>query len=203
MNNSIKTQFGKIKVDEVRKSNFGKADIAIIRQKIKTTYPGSKSGNSFTDSLFNDNEFGEGKSYVSSRVTFLKVPKGTTEEEVQKKLDNYPDARIYRIMSLDYKNVMTDEQKIAIDQGISNKTYEEYEASLRAKNPSTNEDLMYNGKVFYRATYFSTTNVEDIDLRDEEYNNFTVRTEQSERKRIQLSPSQTTIKQIETAFDEF
>jgi len=164
--NGIKTQFAAIKVDEVKRSSFGKVNIAVLRQKVKTTYPASRAGNSMSDSLFAQNDFkAVGKEYINDRVTFIKVPLEATKETVQAKLDKLPDARIYRIMSSQLEDVMTDEQKKAIEEGISSKSMEEYEKTMKAINPENGQPLMNNGEVFYRALYFSSTNVEDIDLR--------------------------------------
>jgi len=174
MANEIKREYSKITVDEVR-TGLGNTDIAILRQKVRDTYPAARGGNSMTDALFNSNEFGaNGQQYVSDRVTFIKVPKGSTKEQVQAKLDGLPNARLYRVMSLDYKRVMTDEQIRSVEEGFGSKSYAEYEQSLRAKNPDTGEDLKFQGKPFYRAIYFSKTPVEDVDLRSEEYVNFNV-----------------------------
>lgn len=165
--NGIKTQFAAIKVDEVKRSSFGKVNIAVLRQQVKTTYPASRAGNSMSDSLFAQNDFkAVGKEYINDRVTFIKVPLEATVETVQAKLDKLPEARIYRIMSSNFQDVMTDEQKEAVDKGISSKTMEDYEKSLKAINPSTGQPIMNNGEVFYRSLYFSSTNVEDIDLRN-------------------------------------
>ena len=173
-NNAIKTEYSKITVDEVR-NGIGNTDIAILRQKVRQTYPAARGGNSMTDALFSTDEFGgNGQQYISERVTFIKVPKSATKEQVQAKLDATPNARLYRIMSLDFKKVMTDEQIRSVEEGWGSKSYEEYEESLRAKNPETGENLLFDGKPFYRAVYFSKTPVEDIDLRNEEANNFTV-----------------------------
>jgi hypothetical protein len=159
--------FKPINVDEVREGISDSADIAILRQTVDSVYPGARGGNSLSSALFEDNSFGEGQTYSNDRVCIIKVPKGTTAAQVQTKINALENPRIYRIMSYDYKDCMTGEQKQAIDNGISSLSYDDYRDRLLAINPETEEPLMKNGRTFYRALFFSTTPVEDVDQRGE------------------------------------
>ena len=157
--------FQPLVVDEVREGVSNTADIAIVRQTVESVYPGARGGNSLSSALFDDSAFGEGQTYTNDRVCIIKVPKGTTKQQVEQKLRAHPNARIYRIMSHNYKDCMTDEQKSAIDNGISSMTYADYEDRLKAINPEDESPLMHQGRPFYRGLFFSTTPVEDVDLR--------------------------------------
>lgn len=159
--------FNPIQVDEVRVGVSETADIAIVRQTVESVYPGARGGNSLSSALFADSAFGEGQTYTSDRVCIVKVPKGTTKAQVEAKLRQHPQARIYRIMSFNFKDCMTDEQKSAIDNGISSLTYDDYRQRLLAINPEDETPLMNQGRQFYRGLFFSTTPVEDVDLRTE------------------------------------
>ena len=169
MSNSIKTTFSAVTCEIIR-DGFSKSNSAQLRQKVTSTYPAAKGNTSHSDGLYSDSEFGaNGNVYTSSRVAFLKVPKGLTVPQVQAELDKHVDARLYRIMSLDFKKIMTTEQKIAIENGISSLSYNDYEEKLRARNPQSNEDIPFNDVVFYRGVFFSKTAKEDVDTRASEY----------------------------------
>jgi len=165
LNQGPTLEFSPINVDEVREGISDKADIAIIRQTVKSIYAGARGGNSLSSALFEDDSFGEGQTYENDRVCIIKVPKGTTKAQTQAKINALENPRIYRIMSFNYTDCMTEEQKSAIDNGVSSLSYEDYEDRLVARD-SDEEPLKFQGAKFYRALFFSTTPVEDVDERE-------------------------------------
>lgn len=161
-------KFSPIKVDKMI-DGMGTSDVALLRQTVTSTYPGVRPGNSLSSSLFDSADFGATEQvFTNDRTALVKVPKGSTEEDVQAKIDALENPKLYRIMSLNHEDCMTEEQKSASAQGISDLTIEDYKERLLAKNPETEEPLLYNGEQFYRAVYFSSTPVEDVDLRPEQ-----------------------------------
>lgn len=163
MENQIKKAFNPITVDEVKASQYKDHLLqAQVRQTVTTTYPSKRVGNSLSDSLFSTENFGiaDGQSFNSTRVTWVDVPLNTTKAQVEELLAQKPNARIQRIISNDVMDVLTDEQKSAIERGV--RTVAEYKESLRVKD-GNGVDLP--GTPQYRQYFFKTTAVEDIDLR--------------------------------------
>jgi hypothetical protein len=168
-NNGIKKNFAAITVDEVKPSQYkAEIDQAQVRQVVTTTYPSKRAGNSLSDSLFSteDFDFADGKTYQSTRITWIDVPKGTTKEKVADLLAQKPAATIQRVISNNVLDVLTDEQKSAIQRGI--RTVAEYKESLLVKDG--NGDLLKNADGSlqapqYRQHFFKAVATEDIDLR--------------------------------------
>lgn len=172
---------GQITVDTIREHlSNGKKERAQLRMVITSTYPEAQVGNQLNDSVFSfdDFGFGNGNSYEEKRVAWIDVPKGTTKEQVEAQLKKFPNARLFRILSLE--PVITDEQKRAMRNGISFYTdeqgnrlpvTEEYYASVqRVVNGETGEVIDYNGLPQYRVIGFSVAGKKDIDLRPEQFN---------------------------------
>ena len=119
--NGITRTFGAITVDSVSASQYkSHCDQAQIRQTVTTTYPSKQVGNSESSLLFSTAEFKiePGKTYTSTRVTWVDVPKGTTKEQVEERLKAAQFGRIQRKISLKVEDVMTDQQKYAVASGI-------------------------------------------------------------------------------------
>jgi hypothetical protein len=165
-NNGPRVEFGDITITKVMEGKSATSDIAVLAQPINTVYPAAQAGNDKADSLFDTADFGDGQSYASTRNAIIKVPKGTTVEQVQTKMDNLPDARIYRELSFDIEDVLTDNQKSMLAQGLSTMSLEEYKENKAVKNSETQAKVLVDGKVQYRSLYFAATAKADIDHRD-------------------------------------
>lgn len=176
MENQIRkeTTRSAITVDKVEKTMYSKSGIesAQLRQEVKTrtSYPTAKVGSSLEDNLFNVNEFNiSAKDYESSetRIAWIDVPQGTTIEQVTERLKNAPTARIYKILS--NNPILHDGQKQAIQSGL--KTMDDFADSQVVRYPATHPTMANqiildkNGKVQYRANFFSLTAKDDEDLR--------------------------------------
>lgn len=171
MSNQIKKsrEFGPLTVREVSASKFQKEGTltATLEQKVITTalYPSKKFGNERNDNVFDAEDFdveSQEFSYEETRIAFMLVPVGTTKEEVEAKLKNFPNARIYRVLSS--KPILTSDQEWAIKNG--NLTLEQVKAKQTVINPSTGEIIPdANGNLQFRATFLSTSGRKDEDLR--------------------------------------
>lgn len=183
-------------VEEVKVSNFQKAGTktAVLRQTVETvsTYPSKSVSSDLQDNVFGMEDFGfESQEYTSTRsnVAFIDVPENSTIESVQAKIDSFPKACLYRILS--NEPILTNNQKYSITAGL--KTMDDYANSqvVRFGEGTVNAGSLLldnNQKVQYRAVFFSSQHKEDIDRRDatdnmylspeieEEYNTVSVAT---------------------------
>ena len=174
-NNGIKIVVNKypIEVAEVKVSDFQKTGTktAVLKQTVETisTYPSKSVSNEKQDNLFELSEFGfdENPPYVSksTRVVFMDVPENSTIESVKAKLEKYPDATLYR--ELKNEPILSSNQKYAIKQGL--KTMDDF-ANVQALRDSKTGELVLdrNGKIQYKAVYFSQHEKEDIDRRTDD-----------------------------------
>ena len=180
--NGIKStiEFGNIEVAELKVSDFQKkgTKTAVLKQTVKTTslYPAKSVSNNLQDNIFGLEEFGADfvtEPYVSTRVNvaFMDVPEASTIESVKAKLAAFPNATLYRIMA--NKPILNSNQEYAIKQGL--KTMDDF-ANAQAVKYGQDDDkghvkgnliLDKHGKVQYKVTYFSTTEKEDMDLRND------------------------------------
>ena len=121
--NGITKQFNAITVDGIVDSLKGpEFKQAQIRQVITSTYPGKKVENSMSDSLFDIEAFNiEGTEYKSTRMAWVLVPTNITKEQVEAMLASKPKARICKKYSNKLADVLTDEQKYALNNGIVTK----------------------------------------------------------------------------------
>lgn len=177
---SIERKDTPITVDEVKPHLTNpKKERAQIRMTVESVYPEAQVGNQLNDSVFSFDSFGfgDGNSYEEKRVAWIDVPAGTTKEQVEEQLAKFPQARIYRIMSL--QPVITEEQERAMENGISmyvaddgNKypvTPEYYERKQRVVNTETGEVVNYKGLPQYRVLGFSRDGKADKDLRPQQF----------------------------------
>ncbi len=168
MDNSIGTVLGKIEVQEILEGLGVTSDLAIVFQERVTEYAAAKGGNELTDSLFASEDFGSGQTFDSKRTALVKVPKGKIQAEVEAKLKAFPDAVIYRILSNDIMDVLSEDQKAMLGND-GNKTIEEYKEDKSVKAPNADgeleEILDSNGRVQYRSLFYSSVAKEDIDYR--------------------------------------
>lgn len=174
-----------VREGEVLKLEYSKegTEQAYIRQlvEIVSHYPAARVSNSKSDSLFSLADFsglGEGRSYPSrpeNRVAFMTVPEGTTAEQLNAMLANYPKACVYRISS--NHPVLTEEQEMAIKGGLRSKEWFADKQVLKhgpgAEDEETGESLegkliLMNGKPQYRASFFSLQGKADEDYRNDD-----------------------------------
>jgi hypothetical protein len=121
--NGISKQFNPITVDGIVDSLKGpEFKQAQIRQVVASIYPGKKVENSMSDSLFDVEAFNiEGTEYKSTRMAWVLVPSNVTKEQVEAMLATKPNARICKKYSNKLVDVLTDEQKYALNAGIVTK----------------------------------------------------------------------------------
>ena len=181
-NNAVSTEVRKsaLVVEEVKVSNFQKpgTKTAIIKQTVETisTYPTKSVSSDKQDNIFSMQDFGfEEQEFTSIRtnVAFLDVPENSTIESVEAQLRKFPKACLYRIIS--NEPILTDKQKYSISAGL--KTMDDYANSQVIRFGEGSSDageliLDNNGKVQYRAVYFSATEKEDMDLRTHDEVNY-------------------------------
>lgn len=181
-NNAVSTEVRKsaLIVEEIKISNFQKAGTktAILKQTVETisTYPTKSVSSDKQDNIFSMQDFGfEEQEFTSVRtnVAFLDVPANSTIESVEAQLRKFPKACLYRIIS--NEPILTDKQKYSISAGL--KTMDDYANSQVIRfgegSPDAGELILdSNGKVQYRAVYFSATEKEDMDLRTNDDNSF-------------------------------
>jgi len=177
--NGIKVEDSSLSVDHIQDHISSKEKKqAQIRMSVSKTYPSSRIGNSLNGSIFGNNDFnfGETEPYVENRVAWIDVPVDATVESVTEKLKEFPNARIYRILSLE--PILSEEQIVAMEQGISkytNAAGHEVPCDMdyyREKQRIPNEDgeyADYKGLPQYRTTAFSAIGQADIDTREKEY----------------------------------
>ena len=175
-NNAISTEVTRsaLFVEEVKVSSFQKVGTmtAVLKQTIETIskYPSKSVSSDMQDNIFGMQDFGfESQEYTSTRtnVAFMDVPTGSTIESVTLQLSKFPKACLYRVMS--NEPILTDKQKYSITAGL--KTMDDYANSQVIRYGEGSEQagellLDSNGKVQYRAVYFSIKDKEDIDLRN-------------------------------------
>lgn len=186
---NVERVYGKITVDNIQPHISGNAKklVAQIRSVVETTYPEAGVGNSLNDSVFGEDDFGFGKgqTYQEKRVAWIDVPTGTTLDALQARLNAFPHARIYRVLSL--QPILSDEQKRAMQNGLSEWTdgdgvvhkcdMEYYKAKQMVPTPETasiedptqREPLLYRGYPQYRITAFSKDGRKDVDMREQQY----------------------------------
>jgi len=156
---------------------------AQIRSSVESTYPEAGVGNSLNDSVFGSEEFGfgDGQTFTENRVAWIDVPAKMTVEQVQERINVFPHATIYRVLSL--TPILTDEQERAMASGISEYTdadaviqkcnMEYYKTMQMVPTPETaslpreqRQPLLYKGYVQYRITPFNKDGQADIDHRE-------------------------------------
>ena len=153
---------------------------AEIKQTVttKSYYPSKSVANNMQDNVFGmaDFKFEEQEfENKETRVAWIDVPENSTEESVKERLAQFPDAHLYRVLG--NKPVITDNQKYAIENGIT--SMEVIAESRIVRFPKGHEQegeiaLDQNGKPQYRSVFFKTTNCSDQDHRNAEPQDFYV-----------------------------
>jgi hypothetical protein len=181
--NGIQVEESNLRVELIKDhiSNPNKKQ-AQLRMVIQKTYPAARIGNSLNGSIYDLDDFDfqtDGGVYEENRVAWIDVPVNATPENVQQDLQKFPNARIYKILSL--QPILTEEQVNAMEQGISEYTAADGTVKpvdmdyYKEKQRIPNEDgewANYKGLPQYRQTAFSPTGQEDIDTREKEYQEY-------------------------------
>jgi hypothetical protein len=118
----ITTSVEPIKVESILEGSalIGRSTkVALLSQTVTRTYPGAQAGNSKQDGLYEDKDFSSGspREFKQVRYCLVKVPHNVTLSEVQDKVDTLTNATIYRILSNNVMDVITDEQKTMLNSG--------------------------------------------------------------------------------------
>lgn len=181
----IKVQFGPIEVDHVEKNEYKKDQYqAQIRQEVTKIYPAGKLGNSNADLLFASDveEAGDGQEYTSTRVTWLPLAKKRSEKQIKEQLSKFPKANIWRIISDNVEDVLTEEQQVAADldryENIDMDFYEE-KFLVRGANGEELDDEQYS------QNFFSKDGKKDSDRRPGSMSVKTERTEAEDEVEIE------------------
>jgi hypothetical protein len=179
---------GPITVDHVRKGQFDKPGTmqAQLRQQVltKSHYPTATISNDMSDNLFDAAEFSTlGRrtfERTENRVTWMTVPEGTTPEQVEAKLQAFPKAIIYKVMS--NHPILTDNQKAGMAAGL--RSMDQYADSQivrygdGATDEETGEDLSgmlildQVGKPQYKCNFLSKNGKADEDRRTKDTEDF-------------------------------
>lgn len=192
---TLEVSYGPIRVTDIREHSFrNDCDQAELRQTVITHYPSARFHSSNIDPLFTLSEFSaqETTDYESERVIWINVPKGVTQQDLEDRLEKYPEATIYRILSHDVEQVLSKEQLFAMkSDAFPNATINSFKKShcIMFPNEKTgmrcpvssdggwhpeSVKLNMNGRIVeiindeqfqYRSRGFSFEDQEDIDLR--------------------------------------
>lgn len=162
-----------LEVTRVYKSDWQKEGTltAEIKQTVKTVtaYPSKSVSNNMQDNIFGNEAFGfENKEFENNetRVGWIDVPTNATVESVVAQLNKFPTATLYKVLS--NKPILTDAQVYAIAQDLTTKDIIGDRQVVRypVGHPDAGSLILdNNGKIQYRATFFKTSALEDIDSR--------------------------------------
>lgn len=156
-----------VQVSKIVTGQFGEA--ALLTQNHISIYPGARAATSLQDNVFSDSEFGKDREYTNIRYALIKVPVGTSVEAasaaVNNSIKNGKKVRIYRILSNDVNDLLTDEQKTMMALGRSTKTIEDYQNQYEVQDKEGKRYTDSFGQRQYRRHYFTTSGKPDVDLR--------------------------------------
>lgn len=146
--------------------NANKAS-AELYEEVTRTYPAAQGKTSLSDGLFDSEAFGKGTTYpAQKRVAFLDVPKDSTMEQVQAKVDNFPEACIYNIYSTDVMDVLHEDQIRSLDNPDFDMTVEKFQDKHIVRESKNGPVVMHNDKPLYSSSHFSQVAKADVDYRD-------------------------------------
>lgn len=195
---------GQLTVSRVYKSDYQKEGTltAELRQEIHTTsyYPSKVIANSLNENIFAQSDFKfEEQKYENkeTRVAWIDVPESSTIQDVEKKLAEFKNARLYKILS--NRPILADTEKYAINNeqlDISLDTFANRQVVRYPMNhPQAGEiTLDINGKVQYRRIAFTAQGKEDEDLRTQEPENYYASPEiEAELQEVNVMESQAII----------
>lgn len=176
------TQSSEILVSRVYESDFQKEGTltAELKQTVdtKSFYPTKSVTTSLQDNIFTIENFGFKEQEFDSRetrVAWISVPLGSTEESVKTQLESFPDAVIYKILS--NHPILSEEDKHIIESGEFSMTKDTVADKQAVRYPKEHEsagELIYDnsGKIQYRRTAFSKEAKIDEDYRTEDPSKF-------------------------------
>lgn len=170
-------------VSRVYKSDWQKEGslTAEIKQVQTTTtkYPSKRIDNNMQDNIFGNDDFGyETKDFENDRtlVAWIDVPENSTIESVVEKLKSFPKASIYRVISnhpilhsgqaSQINRLISEgksEEAIKLKDDIANRQVIIYGADTEDGHKAGELILDSYGKPQFKADYFSKTEREDID----------------------------------------
>lgn len=177
-----------VSVRRVMKQDYDKEGqiTAELEQVIKTKsyYPSKQISTNMSGNVFDmadfDQESHKPKEYeaTETRVAWISVPEGTTEEVVAEKLAAKPGACLYRVLG--NSPVITDAQQYAINSNITtldvfaNRQAIRYPEGAKVDGQDVSGKLILDnaGKIQYRAVFFWPTQKEDSDLRNADAQDF-------------------------------
>ena len=137
LDSGIKISKSPVSIDSIGDHKFKECQSVQVRQVVTTTYPSKRVNNSNQDNLFSPEAFGfeDGSSYDSNRVAWLDVPNGVDQAAVKKSLDAVNGGTIYRMLSTDVLDVLTEGQKAAIEaDALPKSTLESFQAARVVRN---------------------------------------------------------------------
>ena len=94
-----------------------------------------------------------------TRVCWVDVPLNTNVFEIQERLKNLPNARIYQILSTDINDILTDGHKYYIEKGELSLEDLKEKYTLKCLGSPVKS---LKGNIIYRNCKFSETNQKDI-----------------------------------------
>ena len=112
----IPATYSPVTVTDVREHKFrDDVDQAEIRQMVTRHYPSARANNSMNEGLYNESEFDfESKDFGQERVAWINIPKGKTQQDVEKQIAKFEACTIYRVLADDVRQVLSAEQLHAI-----------------------------------------------------------------------------------------
>jgi hypothetical protein len=166
--------WGTLEVDDIYVSDFQTEGTVTMRLSqtvtLKVDYPSKQVENSHQNNPFNVKDFGfKAKPFEnkSVRKAFLDVPEGTTPAKAKKVMKQEvathgeENCRIYRVLSS--QPVLTDGQERMIAKGKL--ALNKVAARQLVIYEDTGMPIIHEGKVQYRATFYTNTGVDDQDTR--------------------------------------
>jgi hypothetical protein len=163
-----------INLSRVYKSDFQKDGTvtAELKQIITTMsyYPGKSVTSNMQGNIFGASDFGFSEQKFENketRVAWIDVPANSTEETVKAQLAKFPKACIYKTLA--NKPIITNNQAYAIS--IGQRTMDQFADNqvVRFGQGNAKEGQLAtdaNGKVQYRAVFFSPDHISDMDERN-------------------------------------
>ena len=164
-------------VSRLYKTEYNRDDAQTVELKQcvlkKTEYHDNTLSSDLSDNLYSHKDFRNESSNVfvsppETRVTWLNIPEEVTLEEFEERLNKAEGACIYKILS--NSPILTQAQQYAVNNPNSPLDIEHYCKAQVVRYPATSERageivLDPNGRVQYRATFFSATHKDDVDER--------------------------------------
>jgi hypothetical protein len=170
----LQKEVGTIVCTQVKENPYNeKVDSAEIRQIIENS-----RSNNLNDSLFSNEELGIQNSFVTTKLTFIDVPKGSEANQITNVLQKAQKkgACLYTIKADHPEQILTEVEKFYVKEGKN--TVESLTRKYINRYPKTHalagQIVLNNGKPSYRRCCFSLTPKSDIDLRSKDKTDITL-----------------------------